>query len=286
MWRISWRQLSRLTATTLLLGYVCASAVAETRPLWEIGAGGGGLRIPDYRGADQSQSLVFPFVYPVYRGSFLRVDNEGVRGLVFSSDRFKFDFSLDANTPVDSDDNDAREGMPDLDPSVQIGPSLEIKLWDAPVGRQKLSLNLPLRGVFAVDSSGLDGIGLVASPNIRYNRKVPFLDRQWKLRLSAGLEFGSDRFHDYYYEVKPEFVTPERPAFEADAGFGGTRFIFTFNGRHPKGKNWISLFARYDRIDGAEFGDSPLVRRNDGLTVGFIYAHFLFRSKKMVEVAD
>ncbi|MDH3690346.1 MAG: MipA/OmpV family protein [Gammaproteobacteria bacterium] len=277
--------LSRALAVWLGLS-IGPLAIGGTLPLWEIGAGGGGLRIPDYRGADEFQSFVFPIIYPVYRGRILRVDDEGVRGFLFKSDRLKFDISLDAAIPVDSDDNDAREGMPDLDATVQFGPSLEIKLWDAPLSLQRVSLNLPLRGVFAVDASSVDGIGLTFSPNIKYNRTVTILDRQWKLRLSGGLEFGSNRFHDYYYEVKPEFVTPVRPAFDPDAGFGGTRFIFTFNGRHPKGKNWISVFARYDQIDGATFEDSPLVRRSSGFTVGFIYAHYLFHSKKSVAVED
>lgn len=267
----------------LCLAFMATPAIAETRPLWEISVGGGGLRIPDYPGADESQSFLFPFVYPVYRGRIMRVDNEGVRGLLFTSDRVKFDLSLDASIPVDSQDNDARQGMPDLDASLQFGPSLEIKLWEAAQGRQRLSLNLPVRSVFTVGSS-VDSIGFTGSPHIKYLRSVWWLKRRWRLRLSGGLEFGSKRYYEYYYGVAPEFATAARPAYDADGGYGGTRFIFTFHSRHPKGKNWISVFARYDRLDGAVFEDSPLVRRSDGFTVGLIYAHFLVRSKRTVEV--
>ena len=33
---------------------------AETRPLWEAGAGLGGLVLPDYRGSDESRAYVEP----------------------------------------------------------------------------------------------------------------------------------------------------------------------------------------------------------------------------------
>ncbi len=259
---------------------------ADALPLWEVAAGGVGMRLPVYRGADETRSFVLPFVYPVYRGPIWRVDDEGARGVLFSSDRLDLKLSLDGNLPADSDDIDRRDGMSDLDPTVQIGPSLEIKLWRDRAAHQQLSVNLPLRAVFTLDFEDGEAIGFTTSPHLRYNRSVRLLGRPWRLRLSAGLEFGSEAFHDYFYEVEPRFATPERTAYDADGGFGGTRFVFTFTSRHPGGKNWLSLFARYDEIDGAVFEDSPLVSRSDGLTVGFVYAYFFARSKQTVLVED
>ncbi len=97
-------------------------------PLWEAGVGAGALSLPDYRGSDQQRFYAFPVPYLVYRGEILKVDRTAVRGLFFQSDRFEFDVSLNASPPVNSGRNHARQGMPDLDPTGEIGPSLIIKL--------------------------------------------------------------------------------------------------------------------------------------------------------------
>lgn len=255
----------------------------KKQPLWEIAIGGGAMRIPDYRGAEDARGYVFPFIYPVYRGNFLRVDNEGVRGLLYKSRRVELDFSVDGAIPVNSDDIDVREGMPDLDPILQFGPSLRFGLWGNPQKSRSLVLNLPVRGAFAIDS-GVDQIGYTFSPHITFHQGFDLIDRNWTLGLSAGLEFGSDEFHDYFYSVDDAFVTPTRPAFDADGGYGGTRFIVTMRGRTRK--TWISLFARYDRVDYAIFNDSPLVVKDGGLTAGFIVTWFIAQSKKFVEITE
>ncbi|MDH3280411.1 MAG: MipA/OmpV family protein, partial [Gammaproteobacteria bacterium] len=124
--------------------------------------------------------------------------------------------------------------------------------------------------------------GFTGSPHLTFYQGLDFLGRTWRLGLSAGLEFGNEDFHNYYYQVEPEFAQPGRDSFEVRAGFGGTRFIATLVSRTAK--TWISLFARYDRLDGAVFEDSPLVERSDGLTVGFIYSWFAARSQRSVMV--
>ncbi len=256
---------------------------AEKLPLWEVALGGGALRVPEYRGSDDNRDLVFPFIYPVYRGDFLQVDDRGIRGVFYGTERLELDFSVDANTSVNSDDSGARAGMPDLDPTLQIGPLLQVRLWKDLQARRTLLLNLPLRSVFSVGSSPQQQ-GWSASPHLTFYQGIDMLGRSWRLGLSGGLEFGTERFHDYYYQVTPEFATEARPAYDPGGGFGGTRFIATLVSRSKT--SWLSLFARYDRLDGATFEDSPLVQRNDGLTFGLVYSRFIARSKRMVDVKD
>lgn len=261
--------------------WCAAPAQAVERPLWELALGGGALSVPDYRGAEDNQAFPFPLVYPVYRGPFLRVDDEGVRGLFYETDRVEFDFSVDGTLSRSSDDIEARAGMPDLDPSFQIGPSLKLRLWDRPDLGRDLELNLNVRGAFALSSSP-QHIGYASSPHLTYHQDIWLYDRTWRLGLSAGLEFGSDEFHDYYYGIDPQFATPRRPAYEAENGFAGTRFIFTFQGRTRK--TWVSFFGRYDHVGGAVFEDSPLVRSKSNITAGFVFTWFVAESKKTVEV--
>lgn len=257
---------------------------ADALPLWEIGLGGGVVRVPDYRGARDARQYPYPFAVPFYRGKYLRSDEEGVRGELFMSDRIKFDFSLDGNVPVKSDKVTARKGMPDLDPTFQIGPALNIKLWHSESREKSIIAFLPLRLATAVDFPDLYQIGFTFSPQLSYYQKLDFIGGKWRMGLTAGLEFGSEEFHDYYYQVDPEYATASRPAYNAEGGFGGYRSIFTFYRRFTD--MWISIYGRYDRINDAVFEDSPLAVRKDGLTVGFVVTWILLKSETMVEEKD
>ena len=99
-----------------------------TGPLWELGIGATALHLADYRGSDQSRTYVLPFPYAVYRGDWLRADRDGARALLMRSDRIKLDVSVAATVPTDSQDNIARSGMPDLPPTLEIGPNLNVAL--------------------------------------------------------------------------------------------------------------------------------------------------------------
>lgn len=272
----------------LFSGFCCIALLvlssvsfAEEKPLFELGLGAGALVLPDYRGAKDTRGYLLPAIYPVYRGKFFQIDEDGIHGLLYKWPRAKLDFSADGSFPVDSDRIDIREDMPDLDPTFQLGPSLEISIWDSKKAHQEFIVSFPLRGVFAVNS-GIEHIGNTFSPHVTYYRQVPWLDRDWRLGLSGGLEFGDNESHDYYYSVDEQFVRADRPLFDADAGYAGTRFIATFVSTTKK--NWISFFARYDRVDDAAFEDSPLVLKKDGLTAGVVFTWFIWKSKKTVDV--
>lgn len=271
-------------AILIFLSCLPAVACADALPLWEIGVGGGALRIPDYRGAQNAHVYPYPFAIPFYRGKYLRSDEQGVRGELFMSSRVKFDFSVDGNVPVKSGDVKARQGMPDLVPTFQIGPALNIKLWHSLEEEKSIIAFLPVRFVTAVDFPQLHHIGYTVSPQLSYHQKVDFLGGKWRVGLTGGLEFGSEAFHDYYYQVDPQYATPSRPAYNAKAGFAGYRAIFTFYRRFKD--MWVSVYGRYDRIDGAVFEDSPLAVRKDGTTVGFLVTWILFKSKVMVQERD
>ena len=91
-------------------------------PLWEIGAVGGGGWIPDYPASSQNHLRALALPYAVYRGEVFRVGDRGAaRGIVYDDQRIEVDLGLDAAFPVDSDDNDAREGMDNLDYLLEVG---------------------------------------------------------------------------------------------------------------------------------------------------------------------
>src|SRR3970040_73885 len=144
---------------------VSAPAAAEALPLWELGVGVGAFALPDYRGSDEGRGYVLPVPYAVYRGEFLKADRHGIRGELFESERVELNLSVAASLPVNSSRNAARAGMPDLDPSAELGPRRELALWRSSDGRDLLDLRLPLRAAFTLESSPR-AIGWGATPNL------------------------------------------------------------------------------------------------------------------------
>jgi outer membrane protein len=239
---------------------------------------------PDYRGANERTNLLLPFPFLVYRGDVLKVDRDGIRGLFLKSDAVELDLSGGASVPVDSDKNQARQGMPDLDGTVEIGPTVDITLSRAPDGRSSLKLHLPVRAVIATDFTHAKGAGFVFQPklNLDVHRVVPL--QGWRAGVSVGPLFADHRYHDYYYSVDPAFATPQRPAYAARGGYGGTQLTLSTSRRFPR--FWVGAFARYDWLEGAVFANSPLVRQDRAFSAGIAVAWVFGRSSTLVEADE
>ena len=123
--------------------------------------------------------------------------------------------------------------------------------------------------------------GLTLSPYLNYRIWQEDEGALMRYSLSAGPIFGSRRYHNYFYQVTPEFVTPERPEYNPDSGYSGSRVTLSVT-RHFK-QYLIGAFARYDNLKGAVFEDSPLVETTDYLAVGVVFGWILGTSSNMVE---
>jgi len=256
---------------------------AEQLPLWELGVGVGAFALPDYRGSDQGRGYVLPVPYAVYRGEFLKADRHGVRGELFDSERVELNLSVAASLPVDSTRNDARAGMPDLRPSLELGPSLEFTLWRSAGGRELLELRLPVRAAFTLESSPR-AIGWVATPNLNLDLPGRGALAGWNFGMLAGPVYGSRRQHEYFYGVAPQFATPARPAYEAPGGYAGLQFIAAASRRFRT--FWVGAFVRADTLRGAAFEASPLVKRDTYVAAGVGIAWVLGTSAQRVEAPE
>ena len=268
----------------ILVSAAVLPARAAELPLWEFGLGPIGLRLPDYRGSDESRSYTFPFPYFIYRGEFLRVDREGVRGILFESDRVELGLSLNATPPTDSDKNRTRQGMPDLDPTLEIGPRLNLTLAQDRAKDWRLDLRLPLRAAIAVDLPEARGIGWVFAPHLNLETHPRFLNGTWNLGVQAGPLFATGKYHRYFYAVESEFATPDRPAYSPGGGYSGTLALAYLSRRF--GSFWLGGFARYDTLKGAVFGDSPLVTSKHYAAGGIGISWILGRSSTRVQVDE
>lgn len=269
-------------ASAALLAGAESSAQTQEKPLWEFGAGIGAITFPDYRGADEHRVYPIPLPYAVYRGKLWKTDREGVRGELWDRKLSELSISLSGSIPVDSDDNDARRGMPDLKPTLEIGPSLDVHLWQSSDASIKVDLILPLRVPVTIESSP-QFIGLMFAP------KLSVLVRDisstgWDLSLSAGPLFADEKYHDYFYSVAPRFELPERPAYRAKRGYSGSHVFVSLTKRFPK--YWVGGYVRVDQVQGAVFDDSPLVKRDFSFTGGIGIAWIIAQSKQLVASED
>jgi outer membrane protein len=259
-----------------------APAHADLRPEWEFGLGATGLALPDYRGSDEGRGYLLPFPYVVYRGERFRVDRQGIRGIFFESDRVEINLSLNATPPVDSDDNRARQGMPRLDPTIEIGPRIDIRLASDRVKESAVELRLPVRAAIATDFSHANGVGFVFSPHLSFTTRPVLAGVKWNFGAQVGPLFATREFHQYFYGVDERFATAERPAFSAEGGYSGSYVLASLSRRFPR--FWVGAFARYDTLKGAVFEDSPLVRRDYAFMAGIALAWVFAESTKKVEV--
>ena len=258
-----------------------APAHAQSRPEWEFGLGATGLTLPDYRGSDESRGYLLPFPYVIYRGEHLRVDRQGLRGIFFETDRVEFNLSLNATPPVD-EDNQARQGMPELDPTIEVGPRLDYTLARDREREWSFEVRLPLRAAIATDFSHTRHIGYVTYPHLHLFMRPMIAGVKWNLGLQGGPMFATREYHEYFYGVGPDVATPERPAYEASGGYSGALALVSLSRRFPR--FWVGAFARYDTLKGAVFEDSPLVRRDYAFMAGIAVAWVFAESEKKVEV--
>ncbi len=272
---------TRRLAALLLAVAVSVPAHAEQQPLWEFGLGVGALGFNDYRGSEISHVYPVPIPYIRYNGRFLKADRDGVRGTLFNRDRFELNLSFNATTPVRNDR--ARDGMPDLKTTVEVGPALNIHLLRSNDARVKLDLRLPLRAALTIDAPPRY-IGWTFSPHVNLDLADPFGYAGWHLGLLTGPLFAEHRYHDYFYSVAGQYATPSRPQYAAPGGYAGTQMVAALSKRYPK--FWVGAFMRYDTLSAAAFADSPLVRRNGYWTAGFGFAWMISQSAQQVDAPD
>ena len=246
-------KLFRFAGAALLVCFACGSAIAEEKPLWEAGLGIGALRFPDYRGSDESQVYPVPVPYFVYRGDFFKADKDGVRGEIFDHRYAELTISLNATIPVRSEDNHARTGMPDLKPTVELGPSLDVHLWRSADERMKFALVMPLRLPLTVEATPRS-IGWVFAP--RFNLDVDDIrGSQFDGRLRAAGSEPGKAVAESEYAAHPVLVVQlqhgrthhvvdarAQPA-TRDDGCAGLRRVEVDH------RAWTSLFERERALD-------------------------------------
>jgi outer membrane protein len=234
-------------------------------PKWELGVAGVAFNVPDYPASDQNNWNFAGAPFFIYRGDFLRVgDGSTVRGVFFENDYVQFDLSFGGAFDVESEENDARRGMRDLDFIGEVGPALRVyALRSALLG--DLFFQLPVRAAFETDLSYVEHRGFVTEPEVNYLKRN-ILDTGLNLSLRAGSYFGTEDYNDTFYEVTSADVTASRPLYNAEAGYIGSEASAGMSFPVTDGLR-IFTNARVGWWNGSANESSPLYRQD--VTYGF-----------------
>jgi outer membrane protein len=242
----------------------------DMRPVWEVGGFAAAFSSPVYPAAGQRQTNVIPAPYFIYRGETLRIgDGSIARAVAIDKSWYELDLSLAGSFNANSEDNEARIGMPDLDFIFELGPQLRLRLSKFEFeehGKGELFLNLQARAAFSTDFSGLNKRGYVFQPVLSYRQRGR-LSEKTALSISLSPTWATEKLHDYFYQVDSDFVTEQRSAFDAKGGYLGTDLSvgLSFNATEDIR---IFTFARASLHSGSANEDSPLFREKSTYSYG------------------
>lgn len=262
----------------LLFSAVAIAGDEEKKPRWELGIAAGLFTLPQYPGSDERYSLALGLPYLIYRGDIFKADRKGVRGLLYCGEQLSFDLGFAFGLPV-SNNNRAREGMPDLHLTGQLGPRLNWR-FDTPEGIPDIRFHLPVR--YARDIKGRS-LGWVTEPSFAIERRHLGSGGRLRLRADLGLLYASRSYNDYYYGVPTAFATAGRPAYDARRGLHSFFTSFAMSWQVSRHLN-VGGFVRLRTLRPGVVSDSPLVREDLALSAGMGLAWSFWQSGHLVVV--
>lgn len=191
------------------------------KPVWEVGVFSAAFRGPIYPAATDYQNKFLPLPFVIYRGEKIRIGDESlIKAIAVEKERFKLDVSLGAAFNADSEDSKIREGMPDLDFMFEIGPEASFLLQDNKVS--ETWLNLQARSVFSTNFSEVHHRGYIFQPEVSYKSDNLLFDDS-RFYFSVSPTFASAKTHQYFYDVKQQYVNDERRFYQSSGGYLGTK---------------------------------------------------------------
>lgn len=255
----------------------------EPLSLWEFGAAAAIIDVPNYPSSSQRNTIAAALPYVIYRGEIFRAgDGNGARAVIFDKDNFEMGLSFGGSFSADSESGTIREGMPELDFLLEIGPQAiyQIKKYKfSQGGNANLKARLQVRAAFSTDFSTINNQGLIINPVITYQQRGR-LFKGTALSASIGMVFATERFHDYFYEVTDQFITDSRSAYDAKGGYLATRLAL--NVSFPINDNIRGFVGIGSQLhNNSANKNSPLYEKDVtySASLGFVWRLFKSESK-------
>ena len=249
------------------------------KPLWEVGVAGAVGGFSDYPGSDHYRVRGLPVPYFIYRGGIFRSDASGPR---LHKDVGNVEFEVSGGGTLSTNSQDAaRIGMPKLDYLLESGPNAKITVAK-PTATSRVVVDVPIRLAISTDfSSRLNFRGAVFAPDVVFEDQS-LLGSKWSGRVGLGVEAATSQLQDYWYEVAPQYARPGRPAYQAHAGYLGSRLSVGVT-RALTRNFTVFIATELDSYAGAENRDSPLMKSKTGTNVSLGFAWSLWQSQAREE---
>ena len=181
------------------------------------------------------------------------------------------EISLGGAVKVDSDKNEARQGMSDLDFIIEAGPAVHYYFQGNRKQENALYFELPLRGAISTDFTAGEYRGYTFNPRVVWRRGYQMGPYEVRPQLTVGIRTASSHYHDYTYGVKGQDVTEQRQQYKAQSGYGGFQLGYS---TAVLWSDWlVAGFMRYVNISGAAYDDSPLVKKENSVLLGVASAY-------------
>lgn len=256
------------------------NAEIHKRNQLQLGLGAGYGIVPHYPASNQSssKSIVLPII--IYRGDILKSDQEeGTRAELFRSSELDINLSFGARFSNDSKDNIARTGMPNLNYILEIGPSLNYKIFRER-HKKLLTFQVPLRFTTETDFKKYNYLGLVFQPEIKFQMFNLFVENL-KYTSSISFEFFSDRVANYFYEVEPQYANSDRTQYKAQSGFShvtvGQSVTYDFN------QFKVIAGVNFNNYSYSTSKNSPLFKNQNDSSVFTAIAWFFYSKDQAVD---
>lgn len=257
----------------------------EKKPVWEVGLGYGYIDSVDYPGSKDPNIAQLGLPFFIYRSPILRVGDGGVGAVAVEEPRLQLDVSLGGALNAESEPGSVREGFPDLDLLIELGPRLQYKLvdrqWDNGTSSE-ITWDSEFRAVLATDFKGIRAQGFVIGSGLAFRQRAIAGDKI-DFILNADISFADQRYNDYLYSVPTEFVTDQRERYEAKAGYVESRLFLGLAIRPIESLRIFTGVAAFNYANSAN-RNSPLFETNTSTqyAVGIVWS--AFRSERTIDV--
>ncbi len=161
--------------------------------------------------------------------------------------------------------------------NAEIGGKLNWYLSES--AEESWILRFPLRAVVDVKGKYL---GWVSNPVLTHKQFYPVEHGYLKTYLDVGFQYNSALYHETYYGVDAQYVTPNRAAYQAKAGLHSVYAKMWV--RYPWSKK-VELFATLQArsLAAGVVSDSPLVKDKTYATITLGAVWLFATSDEMVQ---
>ncbi len=229
----------------------------STPSKWSIVIGGGGAYAPDYEGSDDYEFKPFPFASIVY-DDFIFVEGTSLGANLLNYEGLKAGPIVRYSGGRDEDDNNALDGLGDVDDSIEVGGFVgyEIGIWSA-----AMTVTQDVAG-------GHEGLLAEMSTGVT----VPLSDTV-SSSIEASASWADSNYMDAFFGVSgAQSARSGYARHEADAGFKDVGLAVGLNYMVTETIT-VSGRAEYKKLLG-DAADSPIVK-DEGSDDQFFTGMFL-----------